>query len=137
MFFNFQGPKRSPNYLKLCGHQFFHGTRLRREGSATGEPRGPNKHGPCNQIPWLHGAARSSLIAPIPSIFVSMDSSCPKTEYIKGAPAGRKKERRQNTETRNRSLGDQRSEGKSPQGTAGVISIPFDDSTFITMMKRE
>jgi hypothetical protein len=35
--FNFQGPKRSPNYMKLCGSQFFHGTRLRREGSATGE----------------------------------------------------------------------------------------------------
>jgi hypothetical protein len=36
--FNFQGPKQSPNYLKLYGSQVFHGTRLRSEGSATGEP---------------------------------------------------------------------------------------------------
>jgi hypothetical protein len=83
------------------------------------------------------GPARSSLIASMPSIFISMDSSCPKTDYIKGAPAGRKKERHQNIETRNKSLGYQRSEGKTLQGVAGVISIPFDDSTFVTMMKRE
>jgi hypothetical protein len=35
--FNFQGPKRSPNDLKLCGVQFFHGTKLRSEGSTTEE----------------------------------------------------------------------------------------------------
>jgi hypothetical protein len=28
-------------------------------------------------------------------------------------------------------------EGKTPAGAAGVISIPSDDSTFITMIKRE
>jgi hypothetical protein len=44
--FNFQGPKRSLNYLKLCGSQFFYETRLWSKGSATGEPRGPNEHGP-------------------------------------------------------------------------------------------
>jgi hypothetical protein len=54
--FNFEGPKRSPNYLKLYESQFFHGTRLRREGSAIGEPRGPNKNGPRGQIPWSCGA---------------------------------------------------------------------------------
>jgi hypothetical protein len=73
--FNFEGPKRSPNYLKLSGSQFFNGTKLWREGSATGEPRGPNEHGPCGQIPWLRGASLFPLIAPMLSIFVSMDSS--------------------------------------------------------------
>jgi hypothetical protein len=54
---NFQGPKRSPNYLKLWGNKFFHIIRLRSEGDATGEPRGPNEHGPSGQIPWPHGAS--------------------------------------------------------------------------------
>jgi hypothetical protein len=44
--FNFQGPKRSPNYLKLCGSQFFHGTRLWSEESATETQKmgAPPKH---------------------------------------------------------------------------------------------
>jgi hypothetical protein len=67
--FNFQGPKRSPNYLKLCGSQFFHGTRLRSEGDATGDPRGPNEHGPRGQIPWPRGA---SLLAPCCSDAVNL-----------------------------------------------------------------
>jgi hypothetical protein len=44
--FDFQGPKRSPNYLKFCGSLFFHGTRLRSEGDAIEEVRGGNGHGP-------------------------------------------------------------------------------------------
>jgi hypothetical protein len=56
------------------------------------------------------------LVAPMSSIFVSMDSSWPKTIYKKGPPAGRKRECRRNTETWNRSLGDQRLEGKTPAG---------------------
>jgi hypothetical protein len=32
------------------------------------------------------GPARWHLVAPMPSIFVPMDSSWPKTDYIKGAP---------------------------------------------------
>jgi hypothetical protein len=62
------------------------------------------------------GPARSPLIALMPSIFVSMDSSWPKTDYIKGAPTGRERESSQNTKTQNRSLGDRRSEGKTPAG---------------------
>jgi hypothetical protein len=56
------------------------------------------------------------LVAPMPSIFVSLDSSWPKTDYIKGPPAGREREHRRNIETWNMSLGDQRSEGKTPAG---------------------
>jgi hypothetical protein len=52
MFFNFQRPKQSPNYLKLCWSQFFHGTRLRREGSATG--RGASQFPPrCSDAVYL------------------------------------------------------------------------------------
>jgi hypothetical protein len=40
---------------------------------------------------------RSQLVAPMPSIFVSMDSSWPKTIYKKGAPAGHEREHRWNT----------------------------------------
>jgi hypothetical protein len=54
-----------------------------------------------------------------------------------GPPAGRERERRQNTETRNRSLGDEYWGGKLLWGAAGVISIPSNDSTFVTMMKKE
>jgi hypothetical protein len=62
------------------------------------------------------GPARWRLVAPMLLIFVSMDSSWPKTNYIKGAHAGSEEEHRQNIETRNRSLGDQRSEGKTSVG---------------------
>jgi hypothetical protein len=41
----------------------------------------------------------------------------------------------QKHETGARKIKDQR--GKLQWGTAGVISIPSDDSTFVTMMKRE
>jgi hypothetical protein len=116
IFFNFQGPKRSPNYLKLCGIQFFHGTRLWREGSATGKPRGPNEHGPRDQIPWPRGASPFPLVAPMSSIFVLMDSSWPKTDYKKGTPTGHEREHCQNIETRNMSLGNWRSEGKTLAG---------------------
>jgi hypothetical protein len=47
IFFDFQGPKRSPNYLKFWGNEFFHGTRLMSGGDATGEPQGPNGLSPC------------------------------------------------------------------------------------------
>jgi hypothetical protein len=40
------------------------------------------------------GLACSPLVAPMSSIFISMDTSWPKTDYIKGAPAGREKEHR-------------------------------------------
>jgi hypothetical protein len=62
------------------------------------------------------GPACSPLVAPMSSIFVWMDSSWPKTDYIKGASAGRKEEHRQNIETWNRSLGDRRLEGKTLAG---------------------
>jgi hypothetical protein len=62
------------------------------------------------------GPTRSPLVAPMTSIFVSIDSSWPKTDYIKGAPMGHKGKRRRNIETRNRSLGDRRSERKTPAG---------------------
>jgi hypothetical protein len=55
-FLNFQGPKRTPNYLKVWGNQFFHGTKLWRKGSATEEVRGRNGHGPHGQMPRLRGA---------------------------------------------------------------------------------
>jgi hypothetical protein len=83
------------------------------------------------------GPTRSHLVALMPSIFISLDASWPKTDYIKAPLVGREKERRQNIETRNRSQGDQRSEGKIWWGAAGVISIPSNDSTFVTMVKGE
>jgi hypothetical protein len=62
------------------------------------------------------GPTRSPLVAPMSSIFVSLDASWPKTIYKKGPPAGRKREHHQNIETWNRSLGDRRLEGKAPAG---------------------
>jgi hypothetical protein len=62
------------------------------------------------------GPARWRLVALMPSIFVPMDSSWPKIDYIKGAPAGHEKECHRNIETWNRSLGDRRSEGETPAG---------------------
>jgi hypothetical protein len=85
----------------------------------------------------LVGLACWRLVAPMSLIFVPMDSSWSKTDYIKGAPTGRKRERRQNTETQNKSLGDRRSEGKLRWGAVGVISTPSNDCAFVTMMKRE
>jgi hypothetical protein len=54
--FNFQGPKWSLNYLKLWGNEFFHRTRLQREGSATEEVQGRNRHGPRGQMLGSRGA---------------------------------------------------------------------------------
>jgi hypothetical protein len=62
------------------------------------------------------GPTSCHLVAPMSSIFVSFDLSWPKTDYIKGPPAGREKESCRNTETRNISLGDWRLEGKTPAG---------------------
>jgi hypothetical protein len=56
------------------------------------------------------------LVAPMPSIFVSMDSSWPKTVYKKGAPTGHERERSRNIETRNISLGDRKLEEKTLAG---------------------
>jgi hypothetical protein len=36
---------------EILGNEFFHGTRLRSERDATGEPRVPNGNGPCSQMP--------------------------------------------------------------------------------------
>jgi hypothetical protein len=54
--FDFQGPKRSPNYPKFWGNVFFHGTRLRSEGDATGETQGLNEHGPHGHMLGPRGA---------------------------------------------------------------------------------
>jgi hypothetical protein len=114
--FNFQGPKRSPNYVKLCGCQFFHRTRFGEKEVQQGSHEGQTSMVHAARFLGRMGPTRSSLVVLMPSIFVSMDSSWPKTNYIKGTPAGREKERRRNVETRNRSLGDRRSEGKTPAG---------------------
>jgi hypothetical protein len=68
------------------------------------------------RFPGRVGPAYSPHVATMPSIFVSMDSSWPKTNYIKGAPVGHKREHHQNTETRNMIQRDRRSEGKTPMG---------------------
>jgi hypothetical protein len=62
------------------------------------------------------GPARFNLVAPMPSIFILLDVSWPKTIYKKGTPTGHEGEHRRNSETRNRSLGDRRLEGKTPTG---------------------
>jgi hypothetical protein len=59
------------------------------------------------------GPTCSPLVAPMSLIFVLLDVSWPKTIYKKGPSAGHEKEHRWSTETRNRSLGDQRLEGKT------------------------
>jgi hypothetical protein len=76
-------------------------------------------------------------IAPMPSIFVSLDASWPKTIYKKGPlrVAKRSAAETQKHETEAWEIKDWR--GKLQRGVAGVISIPSNDSTFITMMKRE
>jgi hypothetical protein len=84
-------PKQSPNYLKFWGNEFFHGTRLRSEGDATGEPQGPNGHGPRGQMPGPRGAYLFPLVASMLSIFVLLDASWPKTIYKKGPPCGLRK----------------------------------------------
>jgi hypothetical protein len=72
MFLTFRDPNK--NYLKLCGCQFFHGTRLWSKGSATGEPRGPSMAHATKFLGRV-GPAHSPLVAPMPLIFVLMDPS--------------------------------------------------------------
>jgi hypothetical protein len=62
--FNFQGPKRSPNYLKICGSQF-----------STEQDFGAKEVAHAARFLGRVGPACSPLVAPMPSIFVSMDSS--------------------------------------------------------------
>jgi hypothetical protein len=70
------------------------------------------------------GHARSPLVALMPLIFISLDASWPKTDYIKGAHAGRKRSaaETQKHKTGAREIEDQR--GKLRRGAIGVISIP-------------
>jgi hypothetical protein len=73
--FNFEGPKQSPNYLKLCGSQFSmeqdFGEKLVQQGSHKGQTSMAHMA----RFPGRVGPACSPLVAPMPSIFVSMDLS--------------------------------------------------------------
>jgi hypothetical protein len=75
--FKAENPNGVPVTLNFAGANLFDGPRLRSEGSATEEARGPNRHGPHCQIPWpCHaGPTRSPFVAPMMSIFIPMDSS--------------------------------------------------------------
>jgi hypothetical protein len=83
------------------------------------------------------GPTSSHLVALMPSIFVSMDFSWPKTIYKKG-PLRVAKEgatETQKHEIEAWEIKDWR--GKLRRGAVGVISISSNDSTFVTIMKRE
>jgi hypothetical protein len=73
--FNFQGPKRSPNYLKLCGGQFFTEQDFREKKVQQVSHEGQMSMAHTARFPGCMGPARSPLVALMSSILVSMNSS--------------------------------------------------------------
>ena len=61
----FQGPKISPNDLKIYGDQFLEGRRLGSEGSEQAEARGPKEGGPHGQGIWPRGHPLLGLRPPL------------------------------------------------------------------------
>ena len=53
--FEFQGPKRRPNDMKIYEDQFLEGRRRMSEGGEEVDARGPKHVGPHGQIPWPCG----------------------------------------------------------------------------------
>jgi hypothetical protein len=101
---------------------FFHGTRLRSKGDATGEPRGPNGHGPCGHIPWPRGAYPF-----FPRCSGAVDL------HLVGCVTKGSAAETQKHEIKAREIEDWRE--KLRRGAVGVISIPSNGSTFVAMMK--
>jgi hypothetical protein len=89
------------------------------------------------RFPGCMGPTCSTLIAPMSMIFISLDVAWSKTTYKKGplcvAKGSTAKE--QKHETKAWEIKDWR--GKLRRSAAGVISIPSNGSSFVTMMKRE
>ena len=69
--FEFQGPKRRPNDLKIYGHQFLEGRRRMSEGGEEVEARGPKHLGPRSQIRWPRG---THCFGPCGSVTVNLSS---------------------------------------------------------------
>ena len=104
-----------------------------------------NKRRPEGQVEWAHaarflgrvGPINRGLEAPLPSIFFPEPPSCPKTT-IKIVP--RRLSEGSAAETQNHETEDlelQIGGGKLRWGAAGVVSIFYNISTIITMMKGE
>jgi hypothetical protein len=136
MFLNFRDPNGVQITWNFAGASFFMEQDLGAKEMQHGSHEGQTSMAHAVRFLGRMGPACSPLVALMPSIFVLLDLSWPKTDYIKGAPAGREKERRWNTKTQNRNQGDRRS-GKTLGGAASVISIPSNNSTFVAMMKGE
>jgi hypothetical protein len=86
--FNFHRPKRSPNYLKLCGGQFSMELDFGEKEVQHRRSEGETAMAHVTRCLGHVGPTRSHLIAPMPSIFVSLEASWPKTDYIKAPPPG-------------------------------------------------
>ena len=130
----FQGPKRRPNDLKIYEQQFYKGRRLGSEGSKRTEAWGPKGGGPHGQISWPRGAHYPGPRASDAVDLFPRASSWPKKNYKNSLPTPFGKERRRNTETRNRDLELQIGGGKLRRGAAGVVSNDF---STVSMKKKE
>jgi hypothetical protein len=116
MFLTFRDPNGVQITWNFAGASFSTEQDFGEKEVQQGSHEGQTSMAHVARFPGRMGPARSPHVALMPSIFVSMDSSWPKTNYIKGAPAGCEEERRWNTETWNKSLGDRRLEGKTLAG---------------------
>jgi hypothetical protein len=121
MFLNFRDPNGVQITWNFAGASFFMEQDLGAKEMQHGSHEGQTSMAHAARFLGRVGLACSPLVALIPSIFVLLDLSWPKTNYIKGAPAGREEERHWNTKTRNRNQVDQRS-GKTPGGALPVWS---------------
>jgi hypothetical protein len=109
MFLTFRDPNRVKITWNFTGANFSTKQDLGAKEMQQGSHEGQTGMAHATRFPGRMGPTHSHLVAPMWLIFVSLDSSWPKTDYIKGAPAGRERERRRHIETQNRNQGDQRS----------------------------
>jgi hypothetical protein len=97
MFLTFRDPNRVQITWNFAGASFSTEQDLGAKEVQQGSHEGQTSMAHAARFLGCVGPAHSPLVALMSLIFILMDSSWPKTDYIKGAPAGREKECCQNT----------------------------------------
>jgi hypothetical protein len=97
MFLTFRDPSGVQITWNFAGASFSMERDLGVKEMQHGSHEGQTSMAHAARFPSRVGPARSPLVAPMTLIFISLDSSWPKTIYRKGPPAGRKEECHRNT----------------------------------------
>ena len=124
----FQGLNDVIMSWKFTGIIFLEGRRPRSEGCKQTEVGGPKEGGPHGPVLGHMGPLIWALEAPLPSIFVPVASSWPKTDYKNSPSTSFERRRRRNTkpetERQKAAAGEDRRGETPPESTSGGLHPP-------------